>query len=108
MLSNREWEELCTELNKLQDYLFHCADKLAELEAKDSPHKYDKIFNYYMSDGFERLIVVMHALERLGLPKRLKKFDINDKYQKLVSEREIRKNLVKSSRKARLRLVTGV
>jgi len=105
MLSKREWEELCFELNELQDYLFHCADKLAKAETKDSPEKYEKMFNYYISDGWERLVVVMHALEKLGLPKKLKKFDINDEYQKLVSEREVRKNLIKPDSKPKLRIV---
>ena len=107
MLSKKEWEELCSELNELQDYLYHTADKLAKADTKNSPDKYDKMFNYYISDGWERLVVVLHALEKLGLPKKLKKFDINNEYQRLVSEKNIKRNLMKAGSKPKLRVVNN-
>ncbi len=106
MLSKKEWEELCSELNELQDYLYHSADKLAKAETENHPDKYNKFFDYYISDGWERLIVVMHALEKLGLPKKLKKFDINDEYNRLISEREIRKDLMAINNRPKLKVVS--
>ncbi len=106
MLSKKEWEELCSELNELQDYLYHTADKLAKAETQNHPEKYNKLFDYYISDGWERLIVVMHALEKLGLPKKLKKFDINDEYNRLISEREIRKDLMTIDNRPKLKVVS--
>lgn len=106
MLSEKEWKELCSELNELQDYLYYSADKLAKAETENHPEKYNKFFDYYISDGWERLIFVMHALEKLGLPKKLKKFDINDEYNKLISEREIRKDLMTINNKPNLKVVS--
>ena len=108
MLSKKEWEELCSELNELQDYLYHTADKLAQDETKKHPEKYDKFFDYYITDGLERLIVVLHALEKLGLPKKLKKFDINDQYNRLISEREVKKDLMAINNRPKLKIVSEV
>lgn len=47
----------------------------------------------------------MHALEKLGLPKKLKKFDINDEYNRLISEREIRKDLMAINNRPKLKVV---
>jgi len=106
MLSKKEWEELCSELNELQDYLYLTADKLAKAETKKHPEKYDKFFHYYIADGWERLIVVLHALEKLGLPKKLKKFDIDDEYNRLISEREVRKDLMTINNRPKLKVVS--
>ena len=108
MLSKKEWEELCSELNELQDYLYHTADKLAKAETQKHPEKYDKFFDYYIADGLERLIVVLHALEKLGLPKKLKKFDINDQYNRLISEREVKKDLMTINNRPKLKIVSEV